>query len=112
MRTERNENSRIVATYDYSDENGNLLYQVVRYAPKDFKQRRPNDQLILALLQHPTIERAAASAGVSESTLRRRMRNPGPFAKFRRSNALCRTRRPVFVIARVRFSGTVGPVAG
>ena len=33
---------RIVATYDYTDEQGTLLYQVVRYAPKDFRQRRPN----------------------------------------------------------------------
>jgi 5S rRNA maturation endonuclease (ribonuclease M5) len=32
----------IVATYDYTDENGTLLYQVVRYAPKDFRQRRPD----------------------------------------------------------------------
>jgi hypothetical protein len=36
------ENPRMVATYDYTDENGNLLYQVVRYQPKDFKQRRPD----------------------------------------------------------------------
>ncbi|MGA9729534.1 MAG: CHC2 zinc finger domain-containing protein, partial [Candidatus Acidiferrales bacterium] len=34
--------SRIVATYDYTDENGELLYQNVRYEPKDFKQRRPD----------------------------------------------------------------------
>lgn len=33
--------SRIVETYDYTDEDGKLLYQVVRYEPKDFKQRRP-----------------------------------------------------------------------
>jgi len=31
---------RIVATYDYKDESGNLLYQTVRYDPKDFRQRR------------------------------------------------------------------------
>jgi putative DNA primase/helicase len=35
-------NSRIVATYDYCDEAGNLLFQTVRYEPKDFKQRRPD----------------------------------------------------------------------
>ena len=35
---------RIVATYDYTDEYGELLYQVVRYDPKDFKQRRPDDR--------------------------------------------------------------------
>ncbi len=32
----------IVAIYDYSDEKGELLYQVVRFEPKDFRQRRPN----------------------------------------------------------------------
>jgi hypothetical protein len=30
----------IVAMYDYTDEVGTLLYQVIRYQPKDFKQRR------------------------------------------------------------------------
>ena len=33
---------RIVATYDYTDEEGNVLYQVVRYEPKGFSQRRPD----------------------------------------------------------------------
>jgi hypothetical protein len=32
----------IIATYDYVDENGTVLYQVVRFAPKDFRQRRPD----------------------------------------------------------------------
>ena len=36
---ERTENPRIVAEYDYTDEQGNLLYQVVRYEPKDFKTK-------------------------------------------------------------------------
>lgn len=36
------ENSQILATYDYTDEHGHLLYQVVRYHPKSFKQRRPD----------------------------------------------------------------------
>ena len=31
----------IVATYDYRDADGNLLFQVVRYHPKDFRQRKP-----------------------------------------------------------------------
>ncbi len=34
--------SRVVATYDYPDEAGALLYQVVRYEPKGFRQRRPD----------------------------------------------------------------------
>ncbi|MEX5215306.1 MAG: AAA family ATPase [Nitrospiraceae bacterium] len=33
---------RIVATYDYVDEAGGLLFQVVRFEPKDFRQRRPD----------------------------------------------------------------------
>lgn len=32
----------IVATYDYTDQDGNLLYQSVRYEPKSFRQRRPD----------------------------------------------------------------------
>src|SRR5262249_45641931 len=31
-----------VATYDYTDETGTVLYQVVRYHPKDFRQRTPD----------------------------------------------------------------------
>lgn len=30
-------------TYDYTDEHGKLLFQVVRYAPKGFSQRAPDD---------------------------------------------------------------------
>lgn len=33
---------RIVAEYDYVDESGTLRYQVVRLAPKAFRQRRPD----------------------------------------------------------------------
>lgn len=33
---------RIVAEYDYRDEKGQLLYQVVRLEPKSFRQRRPD----------------------------------------------------------------------
>ena len=36
------EKSRIVATYDYQDESGNLLYQTVRLQPKNFFQRHRN----------------------------------------------------------------------
>ncbi|MBN1443135.1 MAG: AAA family ATPase [Planctomycetes bacterium] len=32
----------VVAKYDYQDESGELLYQVLRYHPKDFRQRRPD----------------------------------------------------------------------
>ncbi len=37
-----NDNPVITNTYDYTDADGNLLYQVVRYHPKSFRQRRPD----------------------------------------------------------------------
>jgi AAA domain len=33
---------RIVATYDYRDVQGDVVFQVVRMTPKDFRQRRPD----------------------------------------------------------------------
>src|SRR6266550_4683952 len=33
--------SKLVAAYDYTDETGRLLFQVCRFKPKDFRQRRP-----------------------------------------------------------------------
>ncbi|MSU32089.1 MAG: hypothetical protein EXS25_05405, partial [Pedosphaera sp.] len=33
---------RVVKTYAYIDENGHLLFEVCRYEPKDFRQRRPD----------------------------------------------------------------------
>jgi hypothetical protein len=32
----------VTATYDYTDEDGRLLYQAVRMDPKDFRQRQPD----------------------------------------------------------------------
>lgn len=40
----RAQRSQIAGTYDYRDEAGELLYQVLRYAPKTFRQRRPKGQ--------------------------------------------------------------------
>ena len=37
----RAKRAKIVATYDYTDESGALLFQVVRLEPKTFRQRRP-----------------------------------------------------------------------
>ena len=34
--------ARIVATYPYHDATGELLFEVVRYDPKDFRQRKPD----------------------------------------------------------------------
>jgi hypothetical protein len=38
----RNGKAELVAAYDYTDEQGRLLYQAVRYFPKAFKRRRPD----------------------------------------------------------------------
>ena len=38
----KKEDQQIVATYDYPDKDGQLLFQTVRYAPKDFRQRHPD----------------------------------------------------------------------
>ena len=39
----KEEKHRIVKTYNYTDAEGLLLYQVVRMSPKDFRQRRPGN---------------------------------------------------------------------
>jgi hypothetical protein len=39
---QQNYNGKVVATYDYKDSDGNLLYQNCRLEPKDFRQRRPD----------------------------------------------------------------------
>jgi 5S rRNA maturation endonuclease (ribonuclease M5) len=44
LQSETIEMPRIIAEYDYTDLHRELLYQVVRYAPKDFRQRRPDGQ--------------------------------------------------------------------
>ena len=33
---------KLIATYSYKNENGELLYQLLRYDPKDFSQRQPD----------------------------------------------------------------------
>ena len=44
MEHTRPSEGRIAATYDYTDENNKLLFQIVRFDPKDFSDRRPNEQ--------------------------------------------------------------------
>jgi hypothetical protein len=38
----RNGNRKIVGRYDYHDAEGTLLFQAIRFEPKDFRQRRPD----------------------------------------------------------------------
>jgi len=49
----QNNMSRIVATYDYTDATGNLLYQVVRFEPKDFRPRYPDGRNGWIWKKHP-----------------------------------------------------------
>jgi hypothetical protein len=41
---ESNGKRRTIALYDYRDELSNVLFQAVRYEPKDFRQRRPDGE--------------------------------------------------------------------
>jgi 5S rRNA maturation endonuclease (ribonuclease M5) len=62
---------RIVATYDYTDASGALLFQKVRYEPKDFRIRRPdgsggwhwNRQGVASVLYRLPLVRRAIAAG-------------------------------------------------
>ena len=47
------ETRRIVAEYNYSDEQGQLPYQVVRYEPKDFRPRYPDARGGWIFKKHP-----------------------------------------------------------
>ena len=57
MPDQQNQEPREVAMYDYTNEAGELLYQVVRYEPKDFRQRRPsgNGEWIYNLKRIPRV---------------------------------------------------------
>jgi putative DNA primase/helicase len=52
-REEQAAGRRIVAEYSYTDEGGALLYQVVRFEPKEFKQRRPDGKGSWIWKKHP-----------------------------------------------------------
>jgi RecA-family ATPase/5S rRNA maturation endonuclease (ribonuclease M5) len=41
QKTSAEQKSKVVATYAYTDDKGELLYEVVRLEPKSFRQRRP-----------------------------------------------------------------------
>jgi hypothetical protein len=72
-REERTLSGRIVATYDYTDEAGALLFQVVRFDPKGFRQRRPDgaggwiwnlDGVRRVVFRLPRVLEAAKAGGV------------------------------------------------
>ena len=41
-KTNGHQRAPVIAEYDYTDEQGALLFQVVRHLPKEFRQRRPD----------------------------------------------------------------------
>jgi DNA primase len=51
---ERTCEKRIVATYNYTDAAGELLYQIVRFEPKDFRQRYPDGRGGWIWKKHPS----------------------------------------------------------
>ncbi|MFA7468544.1 MAG: hypothetical protein WCY82_09795 [Desulfotomaculaceae bacterium] len=69
MKRKPMEHSSVVATYDYFDENNVLLFQVVRYEPKCFLERRPDgnagwirglEQVRLVLYRLPEVMKAGS----------------------------------------------------
>jgi hypothetical protein len=72
-REERTQGGGIVATYDYIDEAGALLFEVVRFNPKGFRQRRPDgaggwiwnlDRARRVLFRLPRVLEVAKAGGV------------------------------------------------
>ena len=54
--------SKVVATYEYTDRDGNPLYEVIRYEPKDFKQKHGDtwglDGVKRVIFNLPAVEEA------------------------------------------------------
>lgn len=66
---ERKKPSRVVATYDYRDTTGAIVYRVLRYEPKSFRQQRADgtwsmDGVTRVLFRLPELVKASPSAWV------------------------------------------------
>ena len=64
---------RIVAKYDYIDDTGTLLYQVLRLEPKSFRQRRPDGNGRMDLGARPRAPRSVSLAGTVAISGRHRL---------------------------------------
>jgi hypothetical protein len=82
--------SRIVATYDYHDASGKLLFQAVRKDPKDFLQRQPDGKggwtwnlkgVEMVLFRLPEILHAVAKGNASGKDAIDRISGSGVFAR-------------------------------
>jgi hypothetical protein len=110
---------RVVATYDYTDRDGKLVFQVVRYEPKTFRQRRPDGKggwiwnldgvTIWPLYRLPAVLNAKPSETIfvveGEKDADRLARegltattNSGGAGKWREENTMLLTGRKVLVI--------------
>ncbi len=67
MKLRKSVSGKIIATYDYTDEDGQPIFQIVRYDPKDFRARRPDGKggwiwnlegLNLTLYRLPEVKKA------------------------------------------------------
>jgi 5S rRNA maturation endonuclease (ribonuclease M5) len=107
---------RIASTYDYTDETGKLLFQVLRYDPKDFRQRRPDGKggwswnlngVRRVLYRLPEVLKAKtvlAVEGEKDCEAARKMGivatcNPGGAGKWRNEYSECLRGKRVVIIA-------------
>ena len=107
---------RIVSAYDYLDEIAGLLSQVVRYYPKDFRQRRPDGKggwswnlngvrrVLYRLPEVITAESVLVVEGEKDCETARKMGlvatcNPGGAGKWREEYSECLRGKRVAIIA-------------
>jgi hypothetical protein len=110
--------ARIVAEYPYTDENGGLLFQVVRLEPKDFRQRRPDGnggwtwnlngarRVIYRLPEVLTAEFVLVCEGEKDCEAAHKLGivatcNPGGAGKWRKEYSECLRGKQVAIIADV-----------
>jgi hypothetical protein len=113
---------RIVAEYPYDDENGQLLFQVVRFDPKGFCQRRPDGnggwipnllgtrRVLYRLPEVLASEFTIVCEGEKDVEAAREMGfvatcNPGGAGKWREEYSECFNRKQVAIIADADTSG-------
>jgi hypothetical protein len=94
-----NRKMNIVAAYDYTDEAGELLFQVCRMEPKDFRQRRPD----------PTAKHGWTWNTKDVRRVLFRLPNVIAAVKGGRRVILCEGERDVLAMERAGFAATCNP---
>ena len=107
---------RVAVIYDYTDETGKLLFQVLRHDPKDFRQRRPDGKcewswnldgvrrVLYRLPEVLTAKSVLVVEGEKDCETARKMGlvatcNPGGAGKWREEYSECLRGRRVLIIA-------------